>query len=209
MKKILLSSLSFILLLISAYSQDQDTLFMTKLMDKDWTADFSAQTQFKYIKFVDGSVLGIGDKMKFGSPSGTNQSTTTQPGLFSSSTSRTNNFTYIMLGRMGAALMGGVTYLPETFKGRDAEIENIKLYKSKKEGKPHGASIIFDNPGMDISVLDLSFALQYGELVNPKASMTSDQALAELKKAKDKLDLGLITQQQFDSLKLVLIKIIQ
>ena len=91
MKKILLSSLSFILLSISAYSQDQDTLFMSKLMDKDWTADFSAQTQFKYIKFVDGSVLGIGDKMKFGSPSGTNQSTTTQPGLFSSSTSRTNN----------------------------------------------------------------------------------------------------------------------
>jgi hypothetical protein len=147
--------------------------------------------------------------MKFGNPSGTNQSNTTQAGLFSSSTTRTNNYTYIMLGRMGAAMMGGVTYLPETFKGREAEIENIKLYKSKKEGKPHGASIIFNNPGMDISVLDLAFALQYGELINPNAAMTSEQALAELKKAKDKLDLGLITQQQFDSLKVVLSKIIK
>lgn len=199
----------FLVLSVSVYSQEQDTLFMSKLMDKDWTADFSAQTQFKFIKFEDGSVLGIGDKMRFGSPSGTNQTNSTQTGLFSSSTSRTNNFTYIMLGRMGAAVMGGVTYLPETFKGREAEIENIKLYKSKKEGKPHGASIIFNNPGMDITVLDLPFALQYGELINPKASMTSEQALAELKKAKDKLDLGLITQQQFDSLKVVLSKIIK
>jgi hypothetical protein len=62
---------------------------------------------------------------------------------------------------------------------------------------------------MDISVLDLAFALQYGELINPNAAMTSEQALAELKKAKDKLDLGLITQQQFDSLKVVLSKIIK
>jgi len=30
---------------------------------------------------------------------------------------------------------------------------------------------------------------------------TSDEALSELKKAKDKLDLGLITQEQFDKLK--------
>lgn len=193
----------------TGYSQEQDTLFMSKLMDKDWTADFSAQTQFKFIKFEDGSVLGIGDKMRYGVPSGTNQSTSTNTGLFSSSTSRTNNFTYIMMGRMGAAMMGGITYLPENFKGRDAEIENIKLYKSKKEGKPHGASIIFNNPGMDITVLDLAFALQYGEIINPKAGMTSEQALAELKKAKDKLDLGLITQQQFDSLKVVLSKIIK
>jgi|LauGreDrversion4_2_1035121.scaffolds.fasta_scaffold288406_2 hypothetical protein len=207
MKKTFL--LAFVLMSFSVFAQEQDTLFMSKLMDKEWAQDFGNQTQFKFIKFEDGSVLGIGDKMKFGNPSGTNQSNTTQAGLFSSSTTRTNNYTYIMLGRMGAAMMGGVTYLPETFKGREAEIENIKLYKSKKEGKPHGASIIFNNPGMDISVLDLAFALQYGEVINPKAAMTSEQALAELKKAKDKLDLGLITQQQFDSLKVVLSKIIK
>lgn len=207
MKKTLL--LAFVLMSFSVFAQEQDTLFMSKLMDKEWAQDFGNQTQFKFIKFEDGSVLGIGDKMKFGNPSGTNQSNSTTSGLFSSSTTRQNNYTYIMLGRMGAAMMGGITYLPETFKGREAEIENIKLYKSKKEGKPHGASIIFNNPGMDISVLDLAFALQYGEVINPKAGMTSEQALAELKKAKDKLDLGLITQQQFDSLKVVLSKIIK
>ena len=58
-------------------------------------------------------------------------------------------------------------------------------------------------------MLDLKFALQFGELINPKAAMTSDQALSELKRAKDKLDLGLITQEHFDSLRTVLSKYIR
>jgi len=39
--------------------------------------------------------------------------------------------------------------------------------------------------------------------------MTSDEALFELKKAKDKLDLGLITQAKYDSLKTEYAKIIK
>ncbi len=207
MKKLLPFLLFVIAFELSA--QDYDTLFMSKLNDHEWTKDFSNQTQFKYVKFEDGSVLGIGDKMRFGNPSGTNQSNTTTSGLFSSNTTRTNNFSYVMIGRMGMAMMSGVSYLTEGWKGREVEIENIKLYKSKKEDKPHVASIIFNNPGVDFTVLDLSFALKYGEVVNPKAAMTSDQALSELKKAKDKLDLGLISQQQYDSLRNELIKIIK
>lgn len=39
--------------------------------------------------------------------------------------------------------------------------------------------------------------------------MTSDEALAELKKAKDKLDLGLISQEQYDQIKADLTKYIK
>jgi hypothetical protein len=39
--------------------------------------------------------------------------------------------------------------------------------------------------------------------------MTSDDALAELKKAKDKLDLGLITQEKYDEIKAELVKYIK
>lgn len=204
-----LFTLLLIICAINGMTQSTDTLFVSKLADMEWTKSYSNSTQFRFIKFGDGSVLGVGDKMKFGAPSGTNQSAAQQTGLFSSSTTRTNNFTYIMLGRMGAAIMGGVTYLPESFKGREAQIENIKMFRSKKSDRPSAASIIFQNPSMDITVLDLKFALEYGELINPKAGMTSDQALAELKRAKDKLDLGLITQQHFDSLRTVLSKLIK
>lgn len=204
-----LFTLLLIICAINGMTQSTDTLFVSKLADMEWTKTYSNSTQFRFIKFGDGSVLGIGDKMKFGVPSGTNQSAAQQTGLLSSSTIRTNNFTYIMLGRMGAAIMAGVTYLPESFKGREAQIENIKMFRSKKSDRPSAAIIIFQNPGMDITVLDLKFALEYGELINPKAGMTSDQALAELKRAKDKLDLGLITQQHFDSLRTVLSKLIK
>lgn len=182
---------------------------MSKLNNFEWSRDFSNQTQFQFIMFEDGSVLGIGDKMIFGNASGTNQSTLTQAGLFSSTTTRTNTYSYIMVGRMAAAMMNGITLLPDGWKGRDAEIENIKLYKSKKEGKPSVASIIFQNKGADFTVLDVKFALQFGEIINPKAAMTSEQALSELKKAKDKLDLGLISQSDFDSLKTKLAPIIK
>ena len=39
--------------------------------------------------------------------------------------------------------------------------------------------------------------------------MTSDEALSELKKAKDKLELGLINQEQFEEIKLELKKYIK
>lgn len=205
----ILPILILVLFTTTAQSQNNDTLFMSKLNNFEWSRDFSNQTQFQFIMFEDGSVLGIGDKMIFGNASGTNQSTSTQSGLFSSSTTRTNTYSYIMVGRMAAAMMSGITLLPDGWKGRDAEIENIKLYKSKKEGKPSVASIIFQNKGADFTVLDVKFALQFGEIINPKAAMTSEQALSELKKAKDKLDLGLISQSDFDSLKSKLAPIIK
>jgi hypothetical protein len=203
--------LAFVVFSLTANSQEQDTLFMSKLMDKEWTKEFSLQTQFRVIKFEDGSSLTIGEKMKIGIPSGTNQSNSTAVGLFGSSTSRVNNFTYLLLGKPGMAMMSGAIYLSESSKGKEEIIEDIRLYRSKKESKPHTAVIIFNNPGIEsaVTVLDVAFALQFGEIINPKAAMTSDQALAELKKAKDKLDLGLISQQQFDSLKVILSKIIK
>lgn len=135
---------------ISVYSQKQDTLFISKLMDNDWKADFPAQTKFKFIKFEDGSVLALGDKTRYVTPSGTNQSASTQASLLSSSSNRTNNFPYLMNDKM---------------------------------------------------VLDLAFALQYVENLIPKTTMTSEQALSELKKAKEKLDLGEITQKEYNELK--------
>jgi hypothetical protein len=207
MKKIATTLLlSFALFSLSAVGQTTDTLHLAKLTDAAWLKKYSNGTQFSFITFRDGSTLGIGEMIRFGSPSGTNQSTNQNSGVVSGSVTRTNNFSYIMLGRMGMAIMTGVTYLPEAYKGREAAIQNIKLIKNKRGS---GVVLILQNPAMDISVLDLEFALKYGEIINPKAPMSSDEALAALKKAKDKLDLGLISQQQFDSVKTVLAKFIK
>lgn len=62
-----------------------------------------------------------------------------------------------------------------------------------------------------IALLNLTIlienAIETGELIS--SVLSSDQALAELKKAKDKLELGLYTQEKYDSIKIELSKIIK
>ncbi len=60
--------------------------------------------------------------------------------------------------------------------------------------------------GMFPNNIQLENAISYGEVVT--SGYTSDKALEELKKAKDKLDLGLITQEEFDALRTELAKYI-
>jgi len=207
MKKII--SLVLLGFSITTSAQIADTLFVSKLNDAEWVKSIPNSTKFKFLKFADGSTLQISDKMTLGKPSGTNQSKQNVSGVFGSTNQTVNNFTYIMLGRMGSAILSGITYLPEAFKGKDVEIEDIKFTKNGKKATTAGVVIIFNNPGMDITVLNLDAALQHGEIINPKATMTSDQALAELQKTKTKLDLGLITEEEYEKVKKELIKIIK
>lgn len=131
MKKII-----FLVLLgfsISTSAQLADTLFVSKLNDAEWVKSIPNSTKFKYLKFADGSTLQIGDKMLLGKPSGTNTSNQQTLGVFGSTNQAVNNFTYLMLGRMGSAILSGITYLPEAFKGREVEIEDIKFAKNGKK----------------------------------------------------------------------------
>jgi hypothetical protein len=57
--------------------------------------------------------------------------------------------------------------------------------------------------GLTIEIED---AIKHGEVLS--LGMTSDEALSELKKAKDKLDLGLITEEEYEKIKSELIKYI-
>ena len=61
--------------------------------------------------------------------------------------------------------------------------------------------------GCSVRCIKEEVAIENGKV--KLAEMTSDEALSALKKAKDKLDLGLITQAKYDSLKTVYAKIIK
>ena len=76
--------------------------------------------------------------------------------------------------------------------------------------KRAGYSVSFRTKGIiGLSNYTIQFenALSTGEVKG--FGMTSDDALAELKKAKDKLDLGLITQEKYDEIKAELVKYIK
>lgn len=89
--------------------------------------------------------------------------------------------------------------------------DETTIKKIYDEGnKRTGYSVFFRTKGSNIMsnyVIDIENAIAAGEIKS--FGMTSDDALNDLKKAKDKLDLGLITQAKNDSIKVVLVKYIK
>jgi len=125
----------------------------------------------------DGSVYKVGDKIQFGSPSGTN-----------------GNF--VIIQKMDIA---ATVYIvgPEAIN-TSAEIKKIRITGTSRAGYKAN----FQTKGMtgvDNYFLNIEDAITVGEIKS--FGMTSDEALSALKKAKDKLDLGLITQEEYDKIK--------
>jgi hypothetical protein len=102
-------------------------------------------------------------------------------------------YTYINM-----ATSSGQRSVSAQYAGQKFEIKGIVVEGSKESGfiaylicKPEKLSFNY--------LIQIENALASGELVS--SIMSSDQALEALKKAKDKLDLGLITQEEFDKVK--------
>ena len=159
MKKVLLV-LSLLLGVIE--SNAQDTLFVSKCSNIEWASNFRNSDEFNFIQFEDGSILKVGDKMKLGKPSGTNETKTVNKGLFSGSVTNENQFSYIMLGKMAQQMMGGMTYAPESFKNREVVIKGLKIIHSGLSKNSVAVPyLIFENPVMDITTFNLKSAFTF------------------------------------------------
>jgi hypothetical protein len=88
--------------------------------------------------------------------------------------------------------------IPATYSGTETEIKKIFVTGNKRSGY----SVSMRTKGitglMNYTIL-FENALATGEIKG--TGLTSDEALSQLKKAKDKLDLGIITQEEFDNIK--------
>ncbi len=92
---------------------------------------------------------------------------------------------------------------PSTFSGRKGKIKKLWFAGTKKAGY----QIVLKVEGLGGYLIYLEGAIQTGEIES--FGMTSNQALEELKKAKDKLDLELISQEEYNKIKAELIKYIK
>ena len=125
----------------------------------------------------DGSVYKIGDKIIIGVPSSN------------------KTFSYITYGD---GIMFPITPLTSASSGSETEIKKIYVTGNKRAGY----SIVFRTKGYSSLAnytIRFEIALENGEVKG--FGMTSDDALAQLKKAKDKLDLGIIKQEEYDKIK--------
>ena len=141
----------------------------------------------------DGSVIIIGDELKLG-PSANKIS---------------NNYESILVGTINfqttSALAGAPPPLASTdFKDNTYTVSKIKCTRFQGQVSfqlelTNSKSTASMKISKTLTASNLS--INNGELINPNAPMTSEEALAELKRSKDKLDLGLISQAEFDEVK--------
>ncbi len=122
----------------------------------------------------DGGVYKIGDRIKIGLPS--------------------SNKTFAFIW-MGDGILTPLQPLPVSQSGTETEIKKIFIGGNKRTGY----SISMRTKGI-IGLMNYTIqfenAMSTGEIKG--TGLTSDEALTELKKAKDKLDLGIITQEEYD-----------
>lgn len=89
--------------------------------------------------------------------------------------------------------------------GKDMVIKNIFVTGFKNTG--YELCMTISNPLTAEYILKFESVISSGEIISK--GMTSDDALSELKKAKDKLDLGLISKEDYEVKKAELIKFIK
>jgi hypothetical protein len=133
----------------------------------------------------DGAVYKIGDRIKIGIP--------------------TNNKTFSFIEE-GDGIFLPIANLAANYSGHETEIKRIWVSGNDRSGyfvkfRTKGDSGISNYTIMFEKALETGEVKGYGK--------SSDQALSELKKAKDKLDLGLITQDEFNKLRTELGKFIK
>jgi hypothetical protein len=142
-------------------------------------ADLATAERGEFTSYVgsDGAIYKIGDRIKIGVPS--------------------SNKTFAFITR-GDGILMPLEPLPAASSGTETEIKRISVFGNKRSGY----SVSMRTKGF-IGTLNYTIqfenALSTGEIKG--TGMTSDEALEKLKKTKDKLDLGLITQEEYDKIK--------
>jgi len=157
--------------------------FSQNLKHSDLSGELQTK-QFESYVSKDGTNFKVGEKIKIGLPS-----------------SQTN-FVYIQ----HVDPLAGTSVVGSNYANAEVEIKKIQVSGNFKKGYKVW---VITNGGVALGKLyfDIETALQTKEVKGD--GLSSDEALTQLKKAKDKLDLGLITQEEFNKLKSELSKFIQ
>ncbi|SHJ25332.1 hypothetical protein SAMN04488096_1212 [Mesonia phycicola] len=100
----------------------------------------------------------------------------------------------------------GFTYISQggqrvsnTLADKKVIVDKLKTYGTEKNGYKVYAH--FKGYGLIPVLIDYDTALELGEIKNPNRKLTKEEAISKLKEAKELLELGVITQADYDKLK--------
>jgi hypothetical protein len=176
---------------------------LTSVEAKDLTiaSTFSNSDEILEYTLPDGSVIKKGSELVLGKP-----------------VNNSRDYARIVFGYMtlGKALLTPPIQLGGSFTGSKVIIDKIFVsHKKMTKQSELNVSIYAKDPNMSSAmgasnrtIVDIESAISTGEVINPNAAMTRDQAIVKLKESKDLLDLGLMTQEEYEKLKSELTPII-
>ena len=156
---------------------------------KETKAKFKANFDVtKELILKDGSKVVVGQEMKLGE----------------SFSKLSNDYETIFMGRLtiGGALLAPPTRANSSFKQNDYIVEEIKVKRSMGQ-----VSALFYLKNMSSDTMGLRYvtvseaSLANGEAINPNRAMTRTEAIAKLKEAKDLMELDMMTQDEFNTLR--------
>lgn len=156
---------------------------------KETKAKFKANFDVtKELILKDGSKVVVGQEMKLGE----------------SVSKLSNDYETIFMGRLtiGGALLAPPTRANSSFKQNDYIVEEIKVKRSMGQ-----VSALFYLKNMSSDTMGLRYvtvseaSLANGEAINPNRAMTRTEAIAKLKEAKDLMELDMMTQDEFNTLR--------
>ena len=167
----------------------------------------SSRNNIQYEKYVakDGTTLMRGSKLKAGEPS--------DDRLVSVQTSQIRNkvvtdkeFSHYFEGRQKVVdgFQTGIKKMKPAGRNEDLVIIDIEAVKGR--GAQSGRILIqitamVEGTNHYRTIKDLETAIEMGEIINPLRPMTRDEAIAKLKEAKDLMDLGVISEADYNKLR--------
>lgn len=197
MKKIIV----IVTLVLSNILYGQRSLTSVEAKDLTIASTFSNNDEILEYTFPDGSVIRTGSELILGKP-----------------VNNSRDYARIVFGYMtlGKALLTPPIQLGGIFTGSKVIIDKIYVsHKKMTRQSELWINIYAKDPnlpsamgGNNRTIVDVESAISTGEVINPNATMSRDQAIVKLKESKDLLDLGLLSQEDYDKIKAELTPII-
>ena len=165
---------------------------------------------FSY-KTMNGNLLSLGDTLIIGKPSNANNLSED----FSTYGGSSSNHTNIFLGGLGAALLGTAQMGNQNMANDVCVISKMMMTRTSKNNdfkisaelrKPNGSKFLSIHKKARTY---LQAALNCNEIINPNRKMNRKEAIEKLKEAKELVDIGIMSAEDYEKLKLKLSPIIK
>ena len=224
MKKIILVTLTILSVSTIIAQKELDSLSYDNTQDINFFKNVKNRTLVKKYTTVNNNVIQVGDTVILGNPTSQEFSSRTYSGSYgykgrvgvsnSRSTSK-KTYDFIQLGRpagfgsiMSAMSGEAVSMADNSIKNTKVIVKEIKAYHRGSKKKPLYLIMVLGEIngkafGINkfLSVMNTELAIESGEILLKNRKKTRDEAISELREAKELLEIDMISKQEFETLK--------